>query len=74
MVRRAPGLLAHRNVGAAAVERIRAEERGRGREECIPVDVTETNMTGADPGTLRGWQFCFHHTKDGWRLSDQGYG
>ncbi|QCR42181.1 hypothetical protein C1N91_00195 [Curtobacterium sp. SGAir0471] len=67
-----PDLLAHRNIGA--VERIPADERGGVAEECIPVDVTETNMTGAEPGTLRGWQFCFHHTEDGWRLSDEGYG
>ncbi|MET3637310.1 hypothetical protein ABIC52_002107 [Curtobacterium oceanosedimentum] len=31
-------------------------------------------MSGADPGTLQGWQFCFHQTADGWRLYDEGYG
>jgi len=67
-----PDLLAHRNVGA--VERIPADERSGVAEECIPVDVTETNTSGADPGTLEGWQFCFRHTEDGWRLYDEGYG
>ncbi|MDM7892317.1 hypothetical protein [Curtobacterium caseinilyticum] len=67
-----PDLLAYRNVRAA--ERIPADERGGVAEECIPVDVTQTNMSGDDPGVLPGWEFCFRHTADGWRLYDQGYG
>ena len=67
-----PDMLAYRNIGA--VERIPADERGGVAEQCIPVDVTQTNMTGDDPGTLPGWQFCFRHTGDGWRLYDEGYG
>lgn len=43
-------------------------------ERCYPVDITETNMTGAEPGTMPGWQFCFAKTPSGWRLADQGYG
>lgn len=67
-----PDMLAYRNVRAA--ERIPADERGGVAEECIPVDVTETNMTGDDPGVLPGWEFCFRQTADGWRLYDEGYG
>lgn len=67
-----PDLLAHRNVGT--VERRPADENGGVAVQCIPVDVTQTNTTGDDPGTLAGWQFCFRHTTDGWRLYDQGYG
>lgn len=67
-----PDLLAHRNVGS--VERRPADENGGVAVQCIPVDVTQTNMNGDDPGTLAGWQFCFRHTADGWRLYDEGYG
>ncbi|SFF56381.1 MULTISPECIES: hypothetical protein [unclassified Curtobacterium] len=67
-----PDLLGYRHIGA--VSRLSAKETGRAAEECIPVDVTETNMTGAEPGVLPGWQFCFRHTPAGWRLTDEGYG
>ncbi|MFJ7288479.1 hypothetical protein ACIQUC_09190 [Curtobacterium sp. NPDC098951] len=67
-----PDLLGYRHIGA--VSRLSARETGRSAEECIPVDITETNMNGADPGVLTGWQFCFRHTPQGWRLTDEGYG
>lgn len=67
-----PDLLGYRNIGT--VSRLSAKETGRSPEECIPVDVTETNMSGAEPGALPGWQFCFVHTPAGWRLTDEGYG
>jgi hypothetical protein len=67
-----PDLLSYRNIGA--VSRVSASEGGSVAEECIPVDVTETNMSGAEPGALPGWQFCFDHISSGWRLTDEGYG
>ncbi|WP_144711796.1 hypothetical protein [Curtobacterium pusillum] len=67
-----PDLVSYRHIGAAS--HVGAGATGTVAEECIPVDITETNMTGSDPGTLPGWQFCFRHTPDGWRLTDEGYG
>lgn len=67
-----PDLLSYRNVGA--MYRETAQETGSVAEECIPVDITQTGMNGAEPGELRGWEFCFRHTPAGWRLTDEGYG
>lgn len=43
-------------------------------DNCYPVDITQTGVTGAEPGDLPGWEFCFVHTPEGWRLNDEGYG
>ncbi|MCU1585489.1 MAG: hypothetical protein JWM49_2045 [Microbacteriaceae bacterium] len=67
-----PDLLAYKNIGS--VSRVSASEDGGVAEECIQVDVTETNMNGAAPGALPGWQFCFDRTSSGWRLTNEGYG
>lgn len=67
-----PDLLAYRNIGA--VVREDGSVTGGVVEECYPVDVTQTNMSGADPGVLPGWEFCLHRTTSGWRMYDEGYG
>jgi hypothetical protein len=68
-----PDLLSYNNIGG--VSRVPASETGEGfAEECIPVDVKETDMSGAEPGELPGWQFCFRRTSSGWRITDGGYG
>jgi hypothetical protein len=68
-----PNLLSYKNIGA--VSRVSASDTGEGfAEECIQVDIKETDMNGAEPGELPGWQFCFRRTSSGWRITDEGYG
>lgn len=67
-----PELIAYKNIGAATDGP--AFGAGNVPEPCYQVDVTETNMNGAEPGALPGWQFCFAKTPSGWRVADQGYG
>lgn len=67
-----PDLLAYRNIRDTS--RVPADETGGTVEDCIPVDITETNMSGAEPGEMDGWQFCFIRTPSGWRVADEGYG
>lgn len=67
-----PDLLSYGHIGA--MYRLTPTETGGVAERCVPVDITQTNMSGAEPGKMPGWEFCFRHTPDGWRLTDQGYG
>ncbi|WIE55625.1 hypothetical protein [Curtobacterium sp. MCBD17_003] len=66
-----PDLVSYGNVGRTSHV---SAEHAPAAEECIPVDIVQKGMSGADPGSLPGWEFCFTHTADGWRLFDEGYG
>jgi len=67
-----PDLLTYKNIGSP----IAGPTLGASglAERCYPVDITEANMNGAEPGPMPGWQFCFAKTPSGWRLADEGYG
>lgn len=67
-----PDLLSYRNIGPANARP--GSDADGSTELCYPVDITETNMSGASPGPLPGWRFCLTETAAGWRLSDEGYG
>lgn len=67
-----PDLISYTNIGAATVGPVFGSRNAA--ERCYPVDITETNMNGAEPGALPGWQFCLAETPNGWRLADEGYG
>ncbi|RKR75600.1 hypothetical protein [Frondihabitans australicus] len=67
-----PDLLSYGHIGKDS--EVSPDEAGGDGEDCIPVDITETNMSGAEPGSMPGWQFCFVKTAAGWRLGDEGYG
>ncbi|AMM21436.1 hypothetical protein AX769_16480 [Frondihabitans sp. PAMC 28766] len=67
-----PDLLSFKNI-AKPIDEPEFGQNGP-PSQCYPVDITETNMTGAQPGAMPGWQFCFIHTPAGWRLAQEGYG
>lgn len=67
-----PTLLAYKNFGKEFYV-----PKGEGEyapEVCIPVDIWQKDTDGATPGELPGWEFCMHHTVQGWRLAEEGYG
>jgi hypothetical protein len=67
-----PNLVSYKSIGA--IDTIPASDTGRFAEQCIPVDIRETGMNGADPGEIPGWEFCFRRTSAGWRIADEGQG